>query len=456
MPIKWTVEQINALAPDDASVSAAKKLTKLSTWQTLGYDGALAWGECQGSGKDPYKTGVDLTESPAFKCSCPSQKFPCKHSLALFLLLASQENAFTQKDLPAWMVEWIEKRVKQAEQKAKREATKTANQGKPVDIEKQAKRASEREAKVKAGVQELEIWLKDIMRQGLASIQSQNYSFWDKIAARMVDAQIPGIGRMLRELAGISTSGDGWQERLLDRISRIHLLIEGYKRLETLPEDFQQDIRSFMGWTQKQEELLTQSGEQDNWLVLGQTIENDPLNYNLTIQRIWLQGQNSKKFALILNFAFSNFNNAKPLDESIETGTIIVGELIFFPSAYPLRALFKTRQTTIKADNFSWLADISEFLIYYTKAISQIPWLERLPIALENVRFSYDDKGWRLVDKDGYTLNLSETYNINFWQPLALSGGYPIKIFGEWYLDKVSLLTVYANNEFYSFNNMYR
>lgn len=448
MPTNWTVDNINALAPDAASIAAAKKLTKPSIWPSLGYDGAFIWGECQGSGKDPYRTQIDVGEQPAFKCSCPSQKFPCKHSLALFLLLATQEKAFTQTEAPDWVKEWAEKRAKQAEQKAKREVTKAANEGKPIDVEKQAKRASEREAKVKAGVQELELWLKDIVRQGVVSIQSQSYVFWDKIAARMVDAQISGVARMLREIASIPASGEGWQERLLEKLSRIHLLIEGYKRLETLPVGKQQDIRSFMGWTQKQEELLNQAGEQDNWLVLGENVESDTLNYSLTIQRIWLQGQHSKKFALILNFAF---NNANTLDKSLEVGSVIPGELVFFPSAYPLRAIFKTRQKTIEASSFACAANILEFFTSYTNAIAQTPWLERLPIALENVQISHKKDDWFLVDKDGYKLTLQQNHNTDFWSLLALSGGHGVKLFGEWYLDKVLPLSISLNNQFYSF-----
>jgi hypothetical protein len=447
MPTDWTVDKINSLAPDAASASAAKKLIKPSIWPSLGYDGEFIWGECQGSGKDPYRTQIDIREQPAFKCSCPSQKFPCKHSLALFLLLASQEKVFTQKEAPDWVKEWKEKRAKQAEQKAKREEAKASNEAKPVDTEKQAKRANEREIKAQAGVKELELWLKDLMRQGLASTQSQNYSFWDKIAARMVDAQIPGIARMLREMASIPISGDGWQERLLDRLSRVYLLIEGYKRLESLPPNNQQDIRSFMGWTQKQEELLNQTGEQDNWLVLGETIETDPLNYNLVIQRIWLQSQKSNKFALILNFSFGNNQS---LDKSLEIGTLLPAELVFFPSAYPLRAIIKNRQKAINPTNFPCYANILEFFDEYSNSLAKIPWLERLPIFLKDVQISFDENNWFLVDKENYQLKLGQVSHLSYWYILALSGGQPITLFGEWYLDEVFPLSIFVNNEFHS------
>lgn len=74
---RWTTQQVVALAPDAASVSAARRLTNLRTWSELGCTESLLWGKCQGSAKAPYQVTVDLTE-PAFKCTCPSRKFPCK------------------------------------------------------------------------------------------------------------------------------------------------------------------------------------------------------------------------------------------------------------------------------------------------------------------------------------------------------------------------------------------
>ncbi|MFC6750247.1 SWIM zinc finger family protein [Deinococcus aquaticus] len=58
------------------------------------------WGECQGSGQTPYLTGVDLS-GPAFRCSCPSRKFPCKHALALLLLHATHTGQFGSATPPA-------------------------------------------------------------------------------------------------------------------------------------------------------------------------------------------------------------------------------------------------------------------------------------------------------------------------------------------------------------------
>lgn len=82
MTAPWTEEQVSALAPDASSLSAARKLA--GRWHGAGYHDTALWGLCKGSGAKPYQTIVDLA-GPAYKCSCPSRKFPCKHALSLLL-----------------------------------------------------------------------------------------------------------------------------------------------------------------------------------------------------------------------------------------------------------------------------------------------------------------------------------------------------------------------------------
>ncbi|NJL10625.1 MAG: SWIM zinc finger family protein, partial [Calothrix sp. SM1_7_51] len=128
-------------------------------------------------------------------------------------------------------------------------------------------------AKVQAGMLDLEVWLRDVVHQGLVVVQGQPYSFWDNTAARLVDAQAPGMARLIREMASVAFSGVGWEDRLLARMGRIYLLLSGFKRLSALDSGVQADIRTQIGWTQNQEELLTQAGVEDSWLILGQRVE---------------------------------------------------------------------------------------------------------------------------------------------------------------------------------------
>ncbi|HEX8008758.1 MAG TPA: SWIM zinc finger family protein [Trebonia sp.] len=88
MPARWSAESVLALAPDESSRRAAKGLARPSPWSGTGTAGELVWGLCAGSGANPYQVIADL-DAPAYKCTCPSRKLPCKHALGLLLNWAS-------------------------------------------------------------------------------------------------------------------------------------------------------------------------------------------------------------------------------------------------------------------------------------------------------------------------------------------------------------------------------
>lgn len=126
--MELTSESVLALAPDASSVKAAQALLKPGQWPTLSFNETAVWGECKGSGAKPYQVEADLS-GPVFKCTCPSRKFPCKHSLALLLLRVQQEAAFTQGEAPDWVKEWLDAR----EKRAARQEQKQENKGQPAD-----------------------------------------------------------------------------------------------------------------------------------------------------------------------------------------------------------------------------------------------------------------------------------------------------------------------------------
>lgn len=109
---RWSAEQVIALAPDAASVAAGRKLAAPRGWPQLGCDDRAVWGLAQGSGKSPYQVAVDLA-GPAYRCSCPSRKIPCKHALGLLLWSAGD----VRPDTPlAFADEWLAARAERAEQ----------------------------------------------------------------------------------------------------------------------------------------------------------------------------------------------------------------------------------------------------------------------------------------------------------------------------------------------------
>jgi len=440
--MNWTTEQILALAPDAASAKAGQGLASARKWLKLGADEQTAWGLCQGSGKNPYQAQIDLTE-PAFRCSCPSRKFPCKHGLGLFLLLASSAASFKEKQPPDWVVEWMESRAKRSEQRAEKQAKAEAGE-KIVDEAAQAKRAASREAKVAAGLRDLELWLRDIARGGLAAAQSQPTAFWERTAARLVDAQAPGVARLAREMAGVSSSGEGWEARLLEQMCKLYLLVEGFKRIAELPEATQADIRALIGWTQNQDELLRLDGTRDRWLVLGQRVEDED---RLRVQRVWLWGERSARAALVLHFA----HGQQPLDASFVTGSMIEAELAFFPSAYPMRAIVKQRHgAPAPPERISGYAKIIDAHEAFTSAMAANPWLEKFPMPLLNVTPLHRGDAWFVQDAEGRALKLAPRFEFG-WTMLALSGGHGIDVFCEWDGDHLWPLSAFNENRFTKF-----
>lgn len=417
MAISWTTEQIVALSPDAASTKAGQALSSARKWVTLGCNGAVAWGECQGSGKNPYQTQIDLGE-PAFKCSCPSRKFPCKHGLGLFLVLAAEETAFTQTEAPSWVVQWVESRGERARKKD--EAVP-----KEVDEAAQAKRALEREKKVARGMHDLELWLYDLVRGGLSQAPAQPSAFWETPTARLVDAQAAGAARLVRELASIAASGEGWTSRLVEKLSRLHLLIEGYKHLETLQAPVQADVRTLIGWSQKESEVLESTGVRDHWTVLTQSIEDEG---RLRVQRTWLWGDKTNRPALLLQFAASGQN----FDVALVPDTVVEADLAFYESNFPLRALVKERFSSVPL-TFALQAgsSIAQANAAYAEALSCQPWLERFPFWLREVVPLRLNGSWVVRDTDGHFLPLSPRSDWG-WRLMAQSGGHAIALFGEW------------------------
>ena len=423
--MNYSVEQIIALAPDAASAKAGRSLATASKWQNVGQDERALWGECQGSGSKPYQTIIDLGE-PAFKCSCPSRKFPCKHALGLFLLVANQPA--TNHNVPDWANEWLAKRDQQAQRKG--EAAKKADE-EPDEAtlarraSQKAKRSLDREAKVVAGLKELELWLRDLLRHGLAAAQTRSIDYWEQMAARLIDAQAPGLARRVRDLSRVTQSGDGWIEHLLAQVSAIFLLLKAYERIETLSAATQADVRTAIGWNYKEDELPEENVVADEWSVLGQRTTGEE---GLRVRRTWLWGQRTAKGALVLDFAAPGQHLALDL----LPGTTVEAELIFYPGNYPLRAAVNKRANTSRLlKEIDGYATGEQLLMTYAGGLALNPWIETIPAPMQTVVPLRRGEQWFARDSNASLLSLRSD-STSGWKLLALSGGAPIMIFGEW------------------------
>jgi hypothetical protein len=429
----WSVERVTALAPDAASKAAGQSLASPRLWSGIGASARAIWGLCQGSGKDPYQTRVDLGE-PAFKCSCPSRKFPCKHALGLLLLYAKDVSTFQPAPEPGWVAEWLDGRAQKEKAKdggkAERAATPEEEAAAVLQAERQAaKRAHVREGRVRDGVDECALWLNDLVRRGLASARSDSTAEWNRIAARMVDAQAPGLATLTRGLAAAMTSGDGWQGRAVARAGALHLALVAARSLDTLPADLAQDVRATLGFQHAKDDVLRDGMRTaDRWTVAGQIVEEDE---RLTARRTWIVGERSGRWGLVLEFAAG----AQPFDVSLAAGTSFEGTVAHYPSAAPLRALVAERRDTMEARSIPAAnGTVAAQLRIFAEALGRVPWLQRWPIVLADARLGTHGDRWLLADADGSALPLHPAFADGpaRWRMLSASGGRPATVSAEW------------------------
>jgi hypothetical protein len=435
---RWERERVLALAPDAPSQRAAQSLAAARAWAATGAaqpstgqastgqastgqastgqagtaGPGVLWGECRGSAAAPYRAVVDLS-GPAYRCSCPSRKFPCKHVLALLLLWAEGAVRDDPAGPPEWAASWLAARTSGAQAR---------EPGLPKDPKTAARRAEQREARVASGLAELDRWLCDQVRQGLAAGQQAGYRHWDDMAARMVDAQAPGVAERLRALATVPHSGAGWDGRLLEEYAMLRLLAVAYRDRAGLPPPLLETVRSRIGFSLRQADVLANGQPvRDHWQVLARRdIEQD----RISTRRTWLRGRKTGRPALVLSFAPAGL----PLDESLRVGTDADADLVFYPGAVPLRAVVQDTRDSARGDPPEG-GTITGLLAGYASALAGDPWLDSWPAVLDVTPARSPVVA--VFDADGDALPLHPGAG-GSWPLFALSGGHPVTVAGEW------------------------
>jgi hypothetical protein len=435
MSRRWSAEQVLALAPDDSSRRAGAGLARSGSWTGWGAAADLVWGLCAGSGKTPYQTIVDMT-GPAYKCSCPSRKFPCKHALGLLLAWAGgtvPEQGEPSEYARAWQAGRASARA--------REEKRAAGDGAVKDEAAAARRAEQRAARVSAGVAELQMWLRDQVRAGLSGVQGGSYRHAEPIAARMVDAQAPGLAGALRRLCVIPASGEGWPGRLLAEYAQLHLLARAYDHADALPSGLAAVVRSRVGYTTSREDVLASPAVSDMWQVLG---SRDVLDAPVPVRRVWLRGRDTGRLALLLSFAAGPGGSFPATTEAVLTaGDEFRADIHYYPGQPPLRAVTANGRGARESGGQPEPAEggIIALLDDWAAALEQDPWLTEWPALLAGIPVTGGPAGdrWHLVDATGAALPLLGRDNL--WPMLAASGGNPVTVAGEWSAGGLTPLT---------------
>jgi SWIM zinc finger len=418
---RWTADQVLALAPDPASRKAGAKLATTAPWAGTGVAGTAVFGLCEGSGSKPYQTAVD-TRGPAFRCTCPSRKLPCKHAVALLLLWAEgADGPVAAAAEPEWVREWIAARRKKETADAEGAAAAPRAAG-PADPGAARRRADRRAIRVEGGAAELEQRLTDLLRGGLAGADRAGYRPWDEVAARMVDAQAPGLAARVRELGAVAGTGGDWPSRMLEETALLHLLARGFLGRERLPAPLAETVRARIGFTVDSAELLAGARVRGQWLVLAQY---DTADERLTTRRVWLHDEGTGRFALVLSFGAAG----RTPELALPVGVLLEGEVAYHPSAVPLRAVLGAHHTGGLPPGVPGGTAIGPALTSYGAALADDPWLDAFPVLLTDVVPIPGPDRWQLAD--AASPDAIPVTGPTPWRLAALSAGHPLTLFAE-------------------------
>ncbi len=407
------------LAPDDASIKAALKLARPGPWSETGSTDTLVWGKCQGSGKTPYQVSVDLT-GPAVKCSCPSRKFPCKHGLALLLLWVEGDGAVADVAEPAdFAGEWAADRAERAEKKV----TKREADAEPADPEAQARRLERRLVLMTEGAVDFELWLADLYRHGLAAARQRPYQFWDDAAARLTDAQLPGLATRVRALPETLFGRDDWADAALIETGLWFTAVRAWQRRDQLADVDLANLRAFLGWPVPTAEVLEGEHLADAWLVEGVHRSDDG---RLQSQRTWVRGVSTGEQLVVLDFAAGTTVLRVPQ----VVGSVVTTPLAAYPGSGIRRAMFVDEPVTATTPaGHDDPVTVAEALATVARVRAENPFTDRVPVTLAAGVVVDADEHAAVADADGSSLPLAE--GVEPWEILARTGGAAVPMFAE-------------------------
>jgi hypothetical protein len=261
---------IESVAPNaDASKNGRALVLKgkLSPLQ-MDAEQTILFGECEGSGKAPYRVSCDFVrdDQPTYRCSCPSRQFPCKHCVGLMFAYVLKRSSFTTAEVPKDIAEKREKLAGRAEKKQEEaEKPRTVNKG----------ALAKKIAAQLEGLDLLEKLTFDLTRIGIGNMNAKSAREIEEKAKLLGNAYLPGAQAALHRYTklfgddrraggakGSSARDESVFSEALDQLARLHALVKHgraylQKRLEDpeLKPETETAIASWLGHAWQLSEL---------------------------------------------------------------------------------------------------------------------------------------------------------------------------------------------------------
>ncbi len=442
--MKITLQTVQALAPDQASLNAANKLLKPAKWPLREIDegAGLVWGECQGSGSNPYRTVFDNNDQ-GYKCTCPSRKFPCKHALALMWMYADAPSEFSAGTTPEWVTDWLGRRrntggaAKKTETTTKGKSLTTAQMGeaeKPKDPKAEArakaaaeKRAADTQTALMGAMDDLETWIDDQLRTGLSGLMGDLVPRCRAIAARMVDGKAAALAGRLDEIPAelMALPGEERLDALVGHLGKLVILARAFRSDPANPA-----IRRAVATSEKREDIVSNPEALKvtaRWEVVGERIKTR--RDRLVSQATWLLNLDAADFALLLDFFPASVGKR---GSAFAPGDQFEGEVIYYPAPTPLRAVVNNR--TALSNTAEWPQKGQPLSKSLAERETAAPWEMTNPILLPAGQIMNDGAGkawWQALDGPAWPLETAPAtpiFGMELAQTAALWNGTRLSI----------------------------
>lgn len=406
-------KKIEELAPNAAAAKNGRDLVSKNKFANLhiSENKDLIWGECAGSGKNPYHCSADYIDenNPIFRCSCPSRQFPCKHCLGL--LYAYEKNpAFISAEIPEDILSKRDKIEKKQEKKTQEKESIKEKAEKPKKVNKAAiiKKIDQQ----LTGIEVAEKLLRNITQMGLSSIDAKEQKTLQAQIKELGNYYITGIqtafNNLLLELNAVE---DDQYTRTIDEINFISSLLKkstSYlnekKESPEMDPELNSAIEEQIGHIWKLTELM----QYGLWEENAELIQLSFYSYNNVARKEYVdEGNwlNLKNGRIYKTKNYRPYRASKYIKEDNSTFDILkLDELYIYPGDTNPRARWEASASReMSKDDLNKIHSFASTnyaeLIKATKTTIKNPLMDKNPVALLQLHKVYVN-GLSLVVED--------------------------------------------------------
>ena len=396
--IDLSVNKIENAAPNADAAKKGRDLVTKKKFNNLKIDKdkSLIWGECAGSGKNPYYCSADFVEenNPVFRCNCPSRQFPCKHSIGLMYAYV-QGLSFDTTDVPQDISDKRQKKEQRQEKKEQEKVSIKEQAEKPKKVNKAAVTK-----KIDAQLQGIETANKilfNITQNGLSAIDAKETRNLQVQVKELGNYYIPGIqvafNNLLLELAEVENEEYTAPINQINYIAALLRKATEYlnqrKENPEAPLETSTAIEEQIGYVWKLIELM-QAGqyEEDAELIqLSFNCIDNPAKKEWVDEGAWL---NLKTGKIYKTKNFRPYRAAKYIKEENSIFEIVkLKELYIYPGDPNPRVRWEAEAKTersMTADDVAHIHTYAEHnyveLLKAVKSIIKNPLMDKNPLVL--------------------------------------------------------------------------